>query len=94
MVLSVEVGIHRSELGLKIFHFDFAAFVAAAVAADESPADFEISSAIVDRNPQIKESRIFFFFNLQLNSEFVTKTKTRGFAAMSRRKGYLYMLSV
>lgn len=58
MMLSVEVGIQRRELGHKIFHLDFAAFVAADAAAEaeeeeeeEDPSFvFEISSAILNRN--------------------------------------------
>lgn len=53
----MDVGIHRSELGHKIFHLDLAAFVAADAAADESATEaveedptfvFEISSAILN----------------------------------------------
>lgn len=56
MMLSVEVGIQRRELGHKIFHLDFAAFVAADAAAEaeeeeEDPSFvFEISPAILNRN--------------------------------------------
>ena len=62
MMLSVEVGIQRRELGHKMFHLDFAALVAAdaADAADEPETEaeaeedpsfvFEISSAILNRN--------------------------------------------
>lgn len=59
MMLSVEVGIQRRELGHRIFHLDFAALVAADAAdepeteaeAEEDPSFvFEISSAILNRN--------------------------------------------
>lgn len=56
MMLSVEVGIQRRELGHKIFHLDFAAFVAADAATEEEEEEedpsfvFEISSAILNRN--------------------------------------------
>lgn len=59
MMLSVEVGIQRRELGHKMFHLDFAALVAAEAAdepeteaeAEEDPSFvFEISSAILNRN--------------------------------------------
>lgn len=79
-MLSVEVGIQRRELGHMIFHLDFAAFVAADVAAAEAEAEeeedpsfvFEISSAILNRN------RFKLIHEIQQKNLERMKTKSQG----------------